>query len=121
MEKSVRSVLLLGAVLLAGCASGGQVRTVVVERPVPAKIQHYPAGTLPVGAPPSSLVRCESLPPLPVTPETATIKRLLIELQKARHSYVVCANSHNVLIDFESNLEKSVIEIYNFYQRQTIK
>ncbi|MEQ1512350.1 MAG: hypothetical protein ABL934_06670 [Lysobacteraceae bacterium] len=121
MKKSVRSVLLFGAVLLAGCVSGGQVRTVVVERPVPASIQHYPEDNLPAGAPPSSLVRCESLPPLAVTPETATIKQLLIEIQKARHSYVVCAKKHNVLIDFESKIEKSVIEIYNFYKRQSIK
>ena len=49
---------------------------------------------------------------------SVTIKQLLIEINKARSSYADCANRHNVLVDFNDKLERSLLDILNHYQSQ---
>ena len=90
----------------------------VVDRPVSAVITPFPAIKLPPSAPPSSKIRCESLPPMGIQAEKASIKQLLVEIQNARQSYADCANRHNVLVDFDVRLERGLMEVLNHYSSQ---
>lgn len=112
------SMLALACVLGSGCAT----RCVQCDRifyvDKPARIKHFPQERIAAAAPPSSLVRCESLPDLTLNPGTATVKQLLIEINRARSAYAECANRHNVLIEFEKALERSMLEVLNHYQYQ---
>lgn len=100
------------SLLLAGCACpsspyAGQRH---------ATLTPYPDSRLPSQAPPSSKVRCESLPPLAIGTNTNT-RQLLQEIQRARSAYADCANRHNVLIDFTRKLEQGVVDIRNHYRQ----
>lgn len=104
---------LLSLLLLAGCASPST--PYAAQRT--STLTPYPDSRLPSQAPPSSKVRCESLPPL-AAGAGANTRQLLQEIQRARSAYADCANRHNVLIDFTQKLEQGVVDIRNHYRRQ---
>lgn len=103
---------------LLGCSTPPP-KTVYVDRiPVPVAVTPFPVLKIPASAPPSSKARCETLTPMDLQPEKATVKQLLIEVQNSRRSYADCANRHNVLVDFNAKLEIGLLDVLNHYGTQ---
>lgn len=114
---SALSALLGLSLLLAGCASEPSYSPASARSS--STITPYPDSRLPAQAPPSSKVRCASLPPLGNAAGSST-RQLLLEIQRARSAYTDCANRHNVLIDFTQKLEQGLLDMRNDYQRQLV-